>query len=69
MASAFYVGLFSFSPGMIQEVEGRMRNHLTPEEEGMQPRKLLPNRKARIFLALKDWTEEDKDISRNSRQW
>lgn len=45
MVSAFYVGLFSFSPGMIQEVEGRMRNHLTLKKKGMQPRKLLPNRK------------------------
>ena len=44
MASAFYVGLFSFLPGMIQEVEGRMRNHLTLKKKGMQPRKLLPNR-------------------------
>lgn len=37
--------LVSVSPGMIQEVEGRMRNHLTLKKEGMQPRKLLPNRK------------------------
>lgn len=33
MASAFYVVLFSFSPGMIQEVEGLEWNHLTLKKE------------------------------------